>query len=234
MLWLLLLIGATFAAGDWTSHALRLTGESALVRAEAIEKLKATPDIDKVLVAALTTEKKYLALDAITALERHAMVPELLERARGEDDAALLLTANSLLTTANKPKIVAAYRERMSPKRRSESSLAAQAVMLDTLARTGAILPDDEIKGLLGDPAPEIRSAALYYLRFLLRRVKRAEHVELAAGLLKDRAYQIRVQAWLLLRDTPGLPMKKWNPQCEAEENTEVRAVCFPLVGVGE
>lgn len=228
--WLFLFLPAFAHAAEWWNHALRLTGESQGVRRTAIRELRATPDLPVKLKAALSTEKKYLALDAVSALGLEELLPDLLAAAANDQTGAVYLATNTLLNEKTKETIAATYLTRLKGEKVPLPSLL---VMLDTLGRTDTKIPPEDLRPFIRHADYEVRSAALYYLRYRLVKQSDALYLPLLAPFASARPYQLRVQLYSLVHDLPAALKDQsaslWN-RCKEDEHPEVRQWCEELL----
>src|SRR5688500_14939679 len=86
----LLSLHALAATPTW-AEAARKAGQSetAQVRSEALAELRKEKNLDQKLIAALDTSDRYLALEAISALQMKKLVPELLDKVEKDKDGFL-------------------------------------------------------------------------------------------------------------------------------------------------
>jgi len=228
LIWILLTFLANAYTADWTDQALRLTGESDKIRETALKQLKSNPDLTKILTESLDkadSREQALALDVIAALSLDEFANNLFARAESDKDGRFHLALNALLHSGNRLKIAKHYQEVL----KTPAPLVVRVIALDTLARMEVNLTRDEVTTYLKDPAYEIRSAAISYLRTLLRRFPRKEDVALFAIPLADRPYQLRLQTIHAIKDLPsslevdGLFLLE---NCREDAHPEVRKAC--------
>jgi len=215
------------AEADWTAHALRLTGESDKIRATAIQALKATPELKQTLRETLKQDsrERALALDVIAALSLDEFTSELLALADQDKDGRFHLAVNALLHSGNRQKITKHYLETL----KTPAPVVVRVIALDTLSRMEVNLTREELTTLLKDPAYEVRSATVSFIRSLLLRFPRKEDVALFALPLADRPYQLRLQTIYAIKDLPpsleidGLFLLE---MCREDTHPEVRKAC--------
>ena len=188
------------AKHDWRWWASRLTlGDE--TRRDALHHLQLTPHLEKQLQVALLTDDKFLAFDAIAALKLHSFLPELLSRAsQNNDDGSeyFYLAIDSLLETSDLKKISVVYQERLFA---PETCEAARVVILDTLSRMPMQLTSSDLQKLITAKfSPELRKAALSYLRDSLLDTPRASDLAILRRLLSDpeATERFRLQALFL------------------------------------
>jgi hypothetical protein len=214
-------------AFDWAKEALKLTGESDLAREKALKKIKRHPKIKKILKAELQTSKKALALDVISALKYRHFVPELLRLAETDDTGAFYLTVNSLLTPKNARLVIDTYKKRLD----TVTHPVSQVVILDTLGAVGSALPEDQIKSFLENRSPEVRSAALGYIRAMVLKTKKKSYASLMLKAFDEQPFQLRMQAVYLASEMDWKKFEKikidFKNRCDQDPYKEVRDACF-------
>ena len=225
---------ASTLAGDWTRDALRLTGESDLVRREAIKNLRANPKLKDILKTELQGPRFALALDVVTALRLHAFLPGLLRVAATDETGAFYLAINSLAKPKETREIAKLYRERLVCGEKCDAApFPARIVMLDALARLGNMLSVIEVERLLEDESPEVRASALSYARLALVRDRRPEYLAIAQHAIRLDPPQLRLQALHLLTELAPEMREKAKTlateYCGEENSGEVRDACRKL-----
>ena len=218
---LLALILAFAATPEWAKHALRLSGESDAVRAQSIQRLRALPDIQKTLLTEVEGPQRHLALDALTALELHDAVPELIRLSETDHDGVIYLAINALATKDHLPVLVDIYQRRLP-----RAGGPAKVVLLDTLGRMGAKVPEKTLRRMMASALPEVRSAVLYYARLMAVRKNDTSYVVLLGEAVQGQPYQLRAQAWAALSELKGGAAGPWLTHCASEKNAEVKALC--------
>ena len=229
-----LCLSAQLSDHDWRWWAGRLTlGDKA--RSDALLRLKANPHLEKQLRAALSTNEKYLAFDTIAALKFHAFLPELLNKSVQNNENGsgyFYLAIDSLLEPTDIRKISAIYQDRLFEPGTSE---AARVVILDTLSRMSLHLAPSELQRLISaDSPPELRKAALSYLRDFLLDSPRASDLEILKQLLSDPevSERLRLQALFLTSELSQKPfddLGKIKLVCSRSYSLEIQLVCQRL-----
>ena len=186
------------AAANWTRLA-RQVGESEKSRDAALAALRKTPRINQILFKALAGTDRALALDVIVALDIKSFVPELIERSAVDEDGFLILALSSMLDETNENKILSSYQSALT--RLSERSPAAIVAMLEPLGRLGRRLPRATVAALFAHEWPEVRGAALYYVRLMALEHRKDAGLEHVAGALRERSFQLRAQAVFAARE---------------------------------
>jgi hypothetical protein len=162
---------AKVATSDsWSVDAMRLSGESARVYQQSLKHLRANPDLDKDLRKALLENNThtYLALDVISTLKRESVFPDLMADAKKDTGGFFYITLNSFFNPAHENQLTEFYEATLQ---NNQASGAVKMIVLDTFGRIGHPLPKKLIKNFLNDERmPEVRSAALYYVRAFLKR----------------------------------------------------------------
>jgi hypothetical protein len=198
----------------WEMCARRLTGESDRVRSECLKKISRTPHLEKILRAGISLppdsaeqeDETSLALDVITALKLKAMIPDLERLSEKEESGSFYLALNSLLDARLEPEAEKLYFARVKSK---NTSAPAKMVLIDTLARMRLAIPVSDLKDLVEDHSPEVRSAVLSYVRIMIQKssaplsaryqlfVKQNEKLLLN----QDRSQQLQIQAQSLFNE---------------------------------
>jgi len=217
---------------EWTTHALRLTGESDKVHDEAVAALRMWPNLEGTLKTALIGDKKYLALDVIAALSLQSMMADLFAQSENDENGSIYLTINALLNSDNQTQIAQLYLDRL--RHHKGMSMPSQVVLLDTLGRMGISLSDKDLTPYLESSSFEVRSAALYYLRYQVLKFGMSARLPLIKNFLIQEPYQIRLQALYLILDLPSKLKTQAQPllaNCKADRHREVQGLCRSLAG---
>ncbi len=217
-------------AVSWQMQASKLTGYSEAIRNEALVALKKTPQIQDKLKAALTTSDRYLALDVMSALGLHSMVGHLLEVSEKGDDGAIHLTINTLVSGDNIQPVLEKYVLRL---RRSQAP-AVKVAILDYLGRLGHRLGEADLAALARSSSFEVRSAALYYARLMLGKLRKADYYHVFRRTLQDAATPLRIQTIYTLQELPFETPAEWKNLevlCSKDPVEEVRRLCKELRG---
>lgn len=227
------LLGASTAlqAATWQYHAARLSGRSAWVHQSSVQALKKTPDIETKLTQALGTADRYLALDAISALSLHKLMPALQQASYDDELGAIHLTLNALLDSSNVDELTQFYVERLADAQKP-LSMPARMAILDVLGRLRYELSDAQVAAELRSASFEVRSAALYYIRLIQKNRKKAAYWTSLRTALKDKAIPLRLQAAYTLRDRTYPKPPTWDEavgDCLSDAAEEVRAACAEL-----
>lgn len=248
---LIFLCGSPASAGlPWTSLA-RQVGQSEKGRPEAIRQLRAMKDLNSVLLEALDSSHRALALDVISALHLKDLIPELLDRIDGDSDGFLVLTLNSLLAPDNKNTICEAYSRKITDDDLTDYSPGAIVAMLEPLGRLGIALTKPTVAVLLEHPYPEVKGATISYMRAMLlsstgAATGSAAYAELLLRALTLKPYQVRLQSVSLIAElsrrgkfksaeTDGPLARLHNLQtaldhCQTEKSPSVKKQCFALI----
>lgn len=179
---------------DWRRYARKL-GPSELGQQDSVAKVRAIPNLATKLATALEGPDRYLALEVIVALEMKETLPKLLELARTDENGAFYLSINALLTAKNAKAILNEYRIRLTSANAKSVAFPVKVILLDTLGRTNTLVSEPELKRLMDDPYPEVRSAVIYYIRLTSRASKKKLYASVLNTALKDAAPQLRLQA---------------------------------------
>jgi hypothetical protein len=160
--------GAAPGAPAWLAPARRLSGEGDKVRTAALRELRQIPAVESELRRALEGPHLYLALDAAVALRLTSLYDDILRTSARDRAGFSYLALASLVDPERQAALALVFRERVT---QAETPAPSKVVILDTLLRMRERLtPSSLAVLLLEDPSPEVKSAALYYLRgFLLR-----------------------------------------------------------------
>lgn len=176
---------------DWADQARRLTA-GANARRQALARLRADPDLDRALAAALREpgafeSRRFLALDVISALRRREHLADLLALSAREESGFFYLTINGLVEPGELARTAALYRERLAA---ADTTPVARMILVDSLARMSVRLERREIERLLPTATPEVKSALLAYVR---RFANETRYAGLTEALTDSR--QLREQA---------------------------------------
>ena len=229
--WILapLLLAAT-SLPDWAKAARSLTGEGDAGRATALQKLKAMPGIEATLKEALEGEQRFLALDAIVALGLDSLFDDVLRMSAADRSGFSCLALDALAGPSRLPALAQTYRERLLDR---GTSAAAKVVILDSLVRMRERLHPDLLGALLEDASPEVRSAALYYLRGSLVTYRDPELVPLLRRVLEGRlSRQLRVQALALVSELSEGELSSLGPvkiACSGDLPANLESACERL-----
>lgn len=229
LLLLVITLSAAHAADDWRAYARRLSGEAKHVRVEMIEKLKAVPNLDGHLRSAFRGPDRFLAFDVLSALEKREFLDEILKLIPQDPSGFAVHAANSLSRSDDRMKLVDSYRALMEDPR---STAPTRMALFDTLGRLGALLNEDICQAGLQHPSPEVRSAALHYLRHAILKLGRRDWVNrLEPALQKIQPWQLRAQAIFVVSEIPvrerrGLIRKTLPAACEGLPEGEPLRLC--------
>jgi hypothetical protein len=125
-----------------------------------------------------------LALDVIATLSLEKLVPVVISKATTDQSGFFYLCLNRFFSSSHRAELISLYQKRLTDR---SSSPPVKMVLLDTLGRLKIALSESELRSLLiGSESPEVKSAALYYLRssFFNRDLR---YQKLWANLLKDK-----------------------------------------------
>ncbi len=193
--------GVAFAVDDWREDARRFTGESAAVREAAIARLRKREHLAAELEKAMATRDRFLAFDVVTALRVRELLPFLLRYSAQDRSGYSYHVINSLLEPGEVADTLRLYRDRLAD---SRTSLAAKVTLIDSLARTREPLEDSRVRRLLRDDAPEIRSAALEYVRGRILDHRQFDFLSPILISLGDTRIPLRIQALYLVDELPA------------------------------
>lgn len=179
---------------DWTELAKRFSGGGSLIRNQSIKNLKAIPNLEDRMRKELLGSQRLLALDVIATLKLESLLPDLI-RLSGEDDSGFLyLAMNSLVTPQNQDQLRRLYYVRVNS---PHTSAPAKVVLLDTLIRMRVRLTNSQLQNaLIQDPSSEVRSAALYYLRYFLVKYGDKDYFKLLPSLIKTAKKNEASKQW--------------------------------------
>jgi hypothetical protein len=192
-------------------------GETEKTRLAAVRSLRAMKNLNTVLLEALETPNRSLALDVIAALDLNSLVPTLLERVSADEDGFLVLTLNSLLNNDNKANVLTAYADVIGNGRTRPASAAAIVGMLEPLGRLGIVLPKSTVSALLEHEFDEVRSATLLYVRVMTLTHGRYEYTQFGMKAFRSAPFQLRLQALFL--------MDEFTRRAEAKESVDIPAI---------
>lgn len=214
----------------WITDARRLTGESVLVREAAIARLRKAPDLQSLLQQGLRTGHRFLALDVITALALKSMLSELIVDAPQDTSGYTYHALNTLMDSENQPELLKIYVSRLGEK----NSPAVTVALLDSLARTQEDLKTNLLDRLFNSEHPEVRSAALYYVRSRVLTFNRSSFIAYLDRGIRDETFQIRLQALVQLNEM-SLSVRRKNRKslmksldsCRQDPVEEVKTLCI-------
>jgi hypothetical protein len=221
---------AAAASPDWTRAARRLTGAGEDGRSAAIRTLKTTPGIEATLRDALQGDERFLALDAIVALKLETLYDDVLRASEQDRSGFFYLALDALVEPTGQAKLAQLYRERLAT---PKTSAASKVVILDSLIRMHESVHPDMLSDLLEDQSPEVRSAALYYLRGFLVSYRERELLPLLKRVLKSKlSRQRRIQALALVSELPEVDFEILRPlkiSCSGDLPEALRTLCERL-----
>lgn len=230
---LLLLISPYLEAKqNWKFLAKRFTGESDLIRQSSINQIKKIPNLENLLKKELSGPDKFIVLDVIATLKLTGLLPELIKYSEYDETGFFYHALNALMTTTSlKHKLSQLYYSRLL---NVNTPAAAKVVILDTLGRLNVSLSSADLKYLLLDESlPEVRSAALYYLRTqFTNKTGQERDLILLKEVLDTEPYQIRLQALYFFSELNTTYQSVWLPflkSCLTDKNPEVKQFCFDL-----
>ena len=214
---------------NWSELAQRLSGESEPARTKVVQSLWKIPSLEANLRRELVSEKRFLAVDVISALKLNSLLPDLLALSEEDETGFFYNAINSMITEKNRSEIMGIYRQRVI---REETPPAAKVVLLDTLGRLFIPLEVSDLKQLLVDISPDVRSAALYYLRSFILNTKNQDFLPLLSSVLSSEPFQLRVQAIHFLMEIDASLSSRFRSSvkdCLKDANLEVRKACSLL-----
>ena len=228
-----LLLGSRGLAWDWSTEAVRLTGESNPVREQAIKRLKKVPHLKRLLRHEIHGDHLAQALDVIATLEVRDLLPDLIQLGVSDKTGSVYSAINSLLNEKNLASVLQIYRKRLLCEPNCQASPAAQVVILDTLARAGIDLSAAELTALFKSSQYEVRSAVLEYVRSAILMHGKIELFPLVQTALLAKPWQIRLQSWYLVSELPPpikTKLKISKSNCTQEQNLETRSACLSSI----
>jgi hypothetical protein len=226
------LLGLTLAHAqdDWRAYARRLSGEAKHVRVEMIEALRAVPNLDGHLREAFRGPERFLAYDVLSALEKRSFLDEVMALIPADPSGFAVHAANSLSTAEDRMKLIDAYRGYLEDAR---TPAPARMALFDTLGRLGALLSEAVCQAGLEHESPDVRSAALLYLRHSILRMGRRDWLPRLAPVLDPaQPWQVRAQAMFLLsevtlKERRSLVRKYLPAACENFPAKEPERLCL-------
>ncbi|MBS1958760.1 MAG: hypothetical protein JST80_04735 [Bdellovibrionales bacterium] len=156
------------SAKTWVDYARSLSGESERVRNNAIASLRKTKNLDEQLAEGLRRGgiERSFALDVVSALKLERLKPVLMEISK--DDTTGFVYLVILQLSKDHARTADFFEEQL---RARGTSVVAKMVLIDALGRFGRKLPVPAVNKLLQpDTDPDLRSAALYYVRLMNRK----------------------------------------------------------------
>jgi HEAT repeat protein len=192
----------------WTRLA-RQVGQTEKTRLSAMKQLRETKDLNSILLKALDTRDRALALDVIANMRLEELVPGLLTRISSDEDGFLVIALNSMLNEKNKNLILNTYMEKLAPGRPAIYSAASLVAMLEPLGRLGIPLPHTTLTPLFTHDFPEVRMASLSYVRMMTLQHRNRIYVDFITKALQSTPQQLRVQALFLIDEMTKKPELK-------------------------
>jgi hypothetical protein len=230
---LVLLIGPYVGATpDWKLLARRFTGESDWIRKDSIDQIRKIPNLENLLKKELSGPDKFIVLDVIATLRLSGLLPDLIKYSEHDDTGFFYHALNALMTsTSLKLKLSQLYYSRLL---NVNTPPAAKVAILDTLGRLNVSISRADLKYLLlDDTSPEVRSAALYYLRNqFTNKLEQERDLLLLKAVLDSEPYQIRLQTIYFLSELNTQYQNTWLPflkSCLTDKNPEVKKSCIDL-----
>ena len=219
-------------APSWKDLA-RKVGESEEHRAAVIAQLRKVPSLKTKLSQAIYSKDRPLALDVISALDMKELIPDLLLHVPADPDGFLTVAVNAMMDSQNQKRILDSYKDTLAS---SGVSFAALVAMLEPLGRMNVSISREVLLNLSVSASPEVRSAVIYYLRIMALRNKRYDNLDLLAGFLKSREFQLRLQAVSVAGEIgarAGVPaVTEMKSVCEAERTPSIRSACLAFIAV--
>lgn len=233
-----LLLGASTSHATLTWEQLaRHVGHSENTRTAALRELRKFKNLNQTLMSALTSNKRALALDVISAMKIDALVPELLERVSADEDGFLVLTLNSLLSEENRSFILGSYVSLIGSGANTGATPAALVAVLEPLGRLGIVLPRNSVANLMEHSFPEVRIAALHYARQMATVHRRHDYSSLAMRALRSQPFQLRLKAIYMIEELKERPEARIHfdvlglvNACEKERAPAVKSRCQDVI----
>lgn len=231
LLWALLSATLHAAPPDsgWPELALRLTGESDEVRQRSLEKMRAMPNLETELRAALRTEKRHLAIDAIGALKLESLLPDLLALAEEDVSGFVHLGINALSGSRTASRILRSYKDRIEAVKGYSLPMPVQVILIDELGRAGVALDPRLLVHRIRWSEYEVKSAVVAYAKRLLVTHLRQEYLPVLEEAASAKPWQVRAEALLALaqvKPSIGKPAAIIWSACEKDARAEVRELC--------
>jgi len=212
---------------SWLSDARVLSGGSEEVRKNAIQRLKAMPKLESSLHSELEGKNRFLALDVISALKLKNFLDDLLRLAERDESGFFYNAIDSMIDSTNRERITTVYRSRVTDR---EQPWGSRVALYDSLARLNSILSPGVVEQSLQDPTPEIRAAALHYLRYSLLHWQNEDYLPMLELVLKKGSNKLKIQALFLISElSPAYKRRAsaYLSSCRSDSNSEVRYYCL-------
>lgn len=230
-----LLFGFSISEAKWTDLAHQI-GQSEERKRNAVQKLKALPQLREVLIRALETNDRLLALEVISTLQLRDLVPKLLLKIKDDESGFLVLTINSLMDNRNKEKILNTYAKILGKENLSQLAPGNLVALLEPMGRLGRDLSQNQLSKLLDHSYPEVQTAALNYIRRKNKQENQTEPIALLPHYYPKSSYQVRLQMLFLFQEmsrSPGsIVSKAWSQiesLCQNDAKPVVRKKCLEI-----
>lgn len=188
-------------AADWIEEARRLSGESDTIHQQAVQSLKNIPNLENQLKVLLRQSSKNLsteqslALDVISTLHLKNVWNELVSFSEKDDSGMSYLTMVSLTDEKNHLVVKKMFLMRLS---KHPSSPVAKMILIDALLRMKQPISTAVLRLLLDEKStPEVRSAALYYIRGMWLAGKNRDNLVLLKSLQGQKKHSSQFQTQL-------------------------------------
>ncbi len=231
---------AVVTTDSWRDAARKAgQSETTQIRSEALAELRKQKNLDQKLILALDTEDRYLALEAISALQLKKLVPDLLSKVEKDIDGFLTLTLSSLLDEANKDKVLSGYSGLLTSKKFKTISPATIVALLEPLGRIGVALPAKSVEQMFKHKYPEVRSSTLQYVRSMALAHKKREYNKVLDSGITSAEFQLRLQTISILQELLSLNIKstysltKLRGICQKEKVKNARESCLQFLSKG-
>lgn len=200
----------SFAYANWLTEAKKLSGESDSIREQAILQLKNIPDLEmqfkKLLQRApASNAEQSLALDVISTLHLKSLWSDLLRFSEKDGSGMSYLAIISLTDKSNHLQTKKVFLERLNHARYSP---VVKMILLDALLRMKQPVSQQKIKDFLGErSSPEVRSAALYYIRGMVLRENYKSYLPLLKTIDPQKySLQFQTQLNIFLKELESVP----------------------------
>lgn len=201
-----------------------MTGESDVVRARALQRLRQMPNLENTLRKELEGPRKELALDTISALGMSSLIPDLLKATREDQSGFVYIALNNLMTSKNLAEMMKFYKKQLLCKFHCKISGPAQVVIIETLARLNEELDIEDLEYLFTDTKwPEVQAAVLDYARMAILRHNKENYAPLLRLGFHSEIIQLREQAQFIVSAMPEPLRTKWSAEAAGAPQLDLK-----------
>jgi hypothetical protein len=148
----------------WEKEVIRLSGAKSADQQKILDRLRRWPHLDEVLKAALSSERPFMAYDAISALKLKKWAPELRSKVKTDSTGFAIHALNAISGDQERVDLIRFY----SGIWNSEGDLLAPPALMalvDTLGRLGARVDEGRWRAAMDHISEGVQISALNALR---------------------------------------------------------------------